>query len=348
MLWLFHPRRLTVSIAAFYQFNSSASVPRASEVFSIWHERIPHCQSYISCNPSGGFGNILATVICSGILALFFNKPIICRACSPDLFHFPWFDKGNFSAMEPFLNKDIYGTAFDRKDPRSFEMDFFSPDHLYLHNQIGSFLYSCFGEYAIYYIGNYFFSVPESIRTRVASLLSTVPPNVVSIGVHIRTHRGLLAAFMTDTKRGCALVVDFLAAQFRDRPTQVILATDVDSVVTIMKRRIPNLMRTTAVAMPDGDLMSTVLDFFMLQCCEELVLTYRSTFSLFAAALVNKTGYYYADEWPTLVRFSSSQLGLTSGVYQTEKPFNDKTNTRHHLRPAHETLLRLFNRYFVV
>jgi hypothetical protein len=243
---------------------------------------------------------------------------------------------------------NLYRTEFSRDDPRSFEMWFFASDHLYIHDQIGSFLFESFGEYAIYYIGNYFFSVPDDIRARVDKMMAEIPSNVISIGIHVRTHWGSLPAFMSNTDRGCSLIADFISSYFGDRPHQVTLATDSRNVISALQNRIPKLIRTGVDGFPDGDKDSALVDFFMIQSCAELILTYRSTFSILAAALANKTGFWYADEWPSLVRFSCSQIGLTSGVYQADEPFNDKTNTHHHMLDKHERVLRLYNRYYLL
>jgi hypothetical protein len=350
MPWFWNPRNLlSVSIAAVSNRHLPTPVSRAEQAFSYWKDHILLNQSYIHCSPSGGLGNTIMSVISAGILALYFTKPIVCPGCRALDFHFPHVSTHGMERVERFPDIDrLYQKEFSRSDPRSFEMWFFASDHLYLHEQIGLFLHKCFGEYAIYYIGNYFISVPQDVKSRVGTFLGKIPRNFVTVGVHIRTHFGMIPAFMAHVDRGCTLIGNFLESHFHGKPFQVALATDSGSVANTLRGKVPKLVQTGVDGSPDGDKHSALIDFYMIQSCDVIVLTYRSTFSILASALANKTGFWYADEWPTLVRFSCSQIGLTSGIYQADEPFNDKTNTRHHMLDKHERALRLYNRYIVV
>jgi hypothetical protein len=290
----------------------------------------------------------MTAVISSGILALYFNKPISCPAC-PEFFHFPRLPRREMAEVSRFPDiPDLYNTEFATNDSRSLEMWFFAPDHLLLHGQIGTYLFSVFGPYTMYYIGNYFFSVPDDIKSIVAETLAKIPPNVLSIGIHVRTHFHMVPAFMTDAGRGCALIADFIQSRWGDRPFQVALATDSETVTSALKQHIPKILQTGVDGFPDGKVRNAVVDFVMLQNCEETVLTYRSTFSMMVAALANQSAFWYADEWPRLVRFACSQVGMASGIFQSEAPYNDKTNLRHHVLDRHERALRLYNRYYIV
>jgi hypothetical protein len=336
-----------VARAALSGANESTFRASATAAFAAWRQNIAGSGSYIQCSPSGGLGNTLASVISSGILALYFNKPISCGNC-PDFIHFPACQRASEDYSRFPDIEELYRLQFARGDARSFEMWFFAPDHLLIHGQIGAYLFSVFGPYAMYYIGNYFFSVPRDIRARAEATLAKIPRAVRSVGVHVRTHFHTVPAYMTDGERGCALIAGFVQARWGGRPFQLALATDAPSIAAALRRHIPSILQTGVDGFPDGDVHAAVVDFAMLQGCDEVVLTYRSTFSMMVAALANKTAYWYADEWPRLVRFTCSQTGMASGVYQSHEPFNDKTNTRHHVMEKHERALRLYNRYYVV
>jgi hypothetical protein len=153
---------------------------------------------------------------------------------------------------------------------------------------------------------------------------------------------------MRDTGRGCDVIANFIKAHFGERPHQLCMASDSPSVISSLKRQFPKLMQSGVHGFPDGDIGSAIVDFYFIQSCRELILTYRSTFSIMISTLSNETGYYYADEWDGLVRFTTSQLGMTSGVFQSNEPFNDKTCTLFHMRADHEKAIRTYYRYLLV
>jgi hypothetical protein len=342
------PALLAIMFASLSAANEFAPLT-AAEVFSQWRKAIVNSTSSILCTPSGGLGNTMTSVISAGVLALYFNKPIYCPSCPHFIYHVPACSesqRGEVSRVPDI--PDLYHPEFTRDDPRCFEMWFFAPDHMLVHGQIGVWLFSVFGPYAMYYIGNYFFSVPSDVKSQVDETLAKIPKNFVSIGIHVRTHFHTVPAYMTDADRGCALIAKFIQARWRHRPIQVALAADSPSIASTLQQHIPVILQTGVSGFPDGDTRSAVVDFVMLQECAENVLTYRSTFSLMVAALANKTAYWYADEWPHLVRFACSQIGLASGIYQSNEPFNDKSNTRFHVMDKHERALRLYNRYYLV
>jgi hypothetical protein len=109
--------------------------------------------------------------------------------------------------------RDPYSTELLPNDPRSFYTGFFAPDNLYLHAQVGTFLHARFGAYAIYYIGNYLFAIPADVTAVIRALFAPIPPALVTVGVHVRTHFLSLAAFMTHIDRGCNLIADFIQSQ---------------------------------------------------------------------------------------------------------------------------------------
>jgi hypothetical protein len=345
----YRPSLLNVTVAILSQAACSESTLQNTgfAALSEWAQRARGQTSVIALQPNGGLGNHLTAMVSAGILAFYFNKPIHCSDCDGRYYNFKVpADGGRHWSKFPDI-PDLYTTDFDREDSRSFDMWFFAPDHLLLHRQIGKVLYDAFGEYAIYFIGNYFFSFPADLKGPVDRLLASIPATVITIGVHVRTHWGL-PAFMTDVHGGCGLMAQFIQNHWSQKSYQVFVATDNGQVHTIMREKFPHSLNSGATAMPDGDLSSAATDFYMIQCCQELVLTYRSTFSIMLAALANKTGYYYASEWSTLVRFSCSQLGMASGVYQDDAPFNDKSNTIHHMRDQHEPLIRMYYKYYLV
>lgn len=333
------------------------SVPQISEnVFDVdgfakmreWEARASlENQSAIYCQTSGGLGNKIISVIASGILAVYFNKPIICYNCPKNIFHFPPVH-GNPKRGRKFPDiPDLYNHRWERNDPNSYSMWFFASDHLYLHDQIGRVLYENFGKYAIYYIGNYFFKIPDDIKAKVDAIINQVPKTVTLIGVHIRTHYNI-PVFMRDVPGGTALVSRSIKEIWKNKPYQVALATENDNVERQMRKYFPDMLRSGVHGVPDGDAGGALVDFYFIQSCQELVLTYRSTFSIMLAALANKTGYFYCGEWDTIVKFSSSQIGLTSMLHQRDDAFNDKSNTKRHMLENNELVTRLYFKYHLV
>jgi hypothetical protein len=356
MGWLWSPRSiLTVSIVISAGPQREPSIPGTSlrlgpqghAALEQWDRAIANKSSIIYCSPQGGLGNTIVSAIASGILGLYFNKGIVCYRCHGEYFHFPSSPRAVPGCTTRFPDiPDLYKSSFSRDDSRSFEMWFFSPDHFLVHRQFGQFLFDAFGEYTVYYIGNHLFRVSTGIRRQIGKLMEQIPQNIITIGIHVRTHFGI-AAFMRNTGRGCEVISSFIRAHFGERPYQLCMASDSGGAIASMKRQFPTLMQSGVWGFPDGDIGSAVVDFYFVQSCRELILTYRSTFSIMLSALANKTGYYYADEWDGLIRFTTSQLGMTSGVFQSTKPFNDKTCTLFHMLPDHEETLRTYYRYLL-
>jgi hypothetical protein len=312
-----------------------------------WELAIHNSSTVIYCTPAGGLGNQIVSVIAAGILAVYFNKGIICRNCPGDFFHFPHVFHSMGMGWERFPDiPAMYSMSFRRNDPRSFEMWFFSSDRFYVHRDIGSFLFTAFGEYAIYYIGNHFFRIPGSVKRQVQNVLARIPHSIITIGVQIRTHWGL-AAFVANVNRGCDVISAFIREPFKQKPYQVCVASDSTAAIATLNRHFPKMMRTGVEGFPDSDVHSAIIDFCFIQSCTELVLTYRSTFSIMLSALANKTGYYYADEWRSLVKFTTSQLGMTSGAFHATEPFNDKTCDLFRVHGVHEELIRKYYRYIL-
>jgi hypothetical protein len=339
--WIASPR-LNITVA----LVQNASYP-GFQALHKWEQRAAHQSSCISLRFTGGLGNRLTALVAAGILAFYFNKPIECHACDKRLFNLRVPGHADWGAMKFPGHRDLYTTNFTRNHSKSWTIGFFAPDHLYLHQQIGTILYKTFGQYATYFIGNYFFSIPPSIKQNIDGLMNSIPATVTTIGVHVRTHHHS-SMYMRDVSSGCELVQTFIENHWSGKPYQLAVATDTQVVHDLFKAKFPNYLKSGAMPMSDGALDSAILDFCMIQSCKELVLTYRSTFSIMAAALANKTGFYYAREWSTLVRFSCSQIGMTSGVFQSTEPFNDKSNTRHRIREAHEKVMRMYYKYYLV
>jgi hypothetical protein len=348
LLLSYAPFPLSIAIFLFYASKDAASATGFAALQE-WERAAHRKTSSIFLQPSGGLGNRLTGMISAGILAFYFNKPISCDRC--DQRFFDWkvrAESGMGWAKFPDI-PNLYSSTFHRDDPRSFDMWFLSPDHLYLHHQIGKVLYKAFGEYAIYFIGNYFLKFPPEIQSRVDRLMETIPKTVITIGVHIRTHFTTgVRMYMYDIPQGCELIARFIEKQWGTQTYQLLIATDCDRVHAYMKRRFPACMKSGAVAFPDGDQDSAAIDFKMMQSCKELILTYRSTFSILLSALLNRTGYYYAAEFPTLVKFACSQVGMTSPVYQQAGIYNDQLNSVRHVRDEHEDVMRVFYKYSIV
>jgi hypothetical protein len=356
MGWFWSPRSiLTVSIVLSAGTRPEPSIantspdigPHAHTALQQWDRITGNKSSLIFCNPQGGLGNTIVSAIASGILGLYFNKGIICYRCRREYFHFPSTGNARHGGWSRFPDiPALYMSSFSRDDSRSFEMRFFSSDHFLVHRQFGEFLFNTFGEYTIYYIGNHLFRVPLPIREQIDKLMARIPQNIISIGIHVRTHFGI-AAFMRNTQRGCDLISSFIRGHFGERPYQLCMASDSGHAVSSMKQKFPTLMQSGVHGFPDGDIGSAIIDFYFVQSCKELILTYRSTFSIMISALSNKTGYYYAEEWDGLIRFTTSQLGMTSGVFQSTEPFNDKTCSLLHMRADHEQAIRTYYRYLL-
>jgi hypothetical protein len=323
--------------------------PPTSFRWADWESRSRNASGVIYSYPSGGLGNQIISCVAAGILGVYFNKPVDGTFYDYSFFNFTRpTDEQKISqgVWEPILDS-LYTTFMSRDDPRAFNCRFVAHDHFYLHSQFGKVLYDYFGEYAMYYIGNHFFTIPMSIRGPIDEQIARIPETVTLIGVHIRYHYAFLW-YIPDLSRGREKIINFIKGHWRDKPIQIALATDTIEVATALKEVWPDLIMSGVEGIPDGDFYSAVVDFYFIEKCDELILTFRSTYSMAISALSNKPAYWFGHEWPSVVRFTGSQCGLSAPYLQIPDPYNDKSNEKQHLMDKHEVMLRRYNKYLFI
>ena len=110
----------------------------------------------------------------------------------------------------------------------------------------------------------------------------------------------------------------------------------------------PDSIKSKAYRMADVDQDSALYDIALLEICDDLLLTYRSTFSYVISMRILKRGWYIEKESPGIFQASNSQSDSISVLYHNYDFNNWQTNRRVYLNDNDEETLRYFFKYLLL
>jgi hypothetical protein len=87
------------------------------------------------------------------------------------------------------------------------------------------------------------------------------------------------------------------------------------------------MVKTQAMRWSDGDNLSALYDLAMLEMADNLLLTYRSTFSFVAMARTARRAWFIDKETRDVFQVSNSQTTVISMIYH-QFDFNDWQTSR--------------------
>lgn len=218
----------------------------------------------------------------------------------------------------------------------------------YSHYQLGKFLLDHFGIHATYFICNFLMHIPLSAIEIGRAVIEPIPNDIVLFGVHLRFHQPNFF-FAYDINRTLSIAIPFLQEYMDKKPTVFALATDSKHIEKGFKAAFPNnTLTTNARRKADKDHISALYDIALLEFCDKLLLTYRSSFSSIVAARTANRPYYIEKESPGVFRVSNSQSGMISMLYHQFDVHDWQVSRRFRLTPDDEYILRQYYIHLII
>jgi hypothetical protein len=218
----------------------------------------------------------------------------------------------------------------------------------YTNPDMAAFCYAHFGLHMVYFVCNYAMRIPEQALDHATQVLAPVPRDVRTFGVHLRFH---IAGeyFAYSVARTFASVEPFLLHLSKQKPTVFAFASDSADLEKRFGQTFGRQMvKTDAVRQSDGDHSSALDDLTMLEMSDDLLLTYRSTFSYIAMARTARKAWFIDKETPDVFQVSNSQASIISMIYH-QFDFNDwQPSRRFHISPGVVATWRLYFKYFML
>jgi hypothetical protein len=218
----------------------------------------------------------------------------------------------------------------------------------YTNPQMAAFCYEHFGRHMVYFVCNYAMRIPEVAMQQAARAFEPVPPGIRAFGVHLRFH---IAGeyFSYSVERTIASILPFLRFCVTERPTIFAFASDSAAMERKFEQSFgQQMIKTPALRQSDGDHLSALYDMAMLEMSDELLVTFRSTFSFIAMARVARRAWFIDKESADVFQVSNSQASIISMLYH-QWDFNDWQPTRRfHIAESTEDTFRRYFRFFML
>lgn len=208
---------------------------------------------------------------------------------------------------------------------------FIQANFIYLNEFTSNFITSHFGFHGIFFLLNYIAKFPDNILKTTAQIFENIPNNSFVLGVHARIHkpghyysRGVNETFL--------VLSNFLDDFFKTENRFVAIATDFESLFKKIQNRYGDkVLFSNAVRKPDTDHLTALIDMAMLMSCNQVIATYRSTFSFLINHRANLKPLVVEKEAPEIFDLSHSQVtGISPIRHKTDKD-SWKTNYIVHL-----------------
>jgi hypothetical protein len=213
----------------------------------------------------------------------------------------------------------------------------------YTNPNMADFSYTHFGRHMMYFVSNYAMRIPASALEQATLALDPVPRDIRTFGVHLRFH---IAGeyFAYSVERTFASIEPFLVFTSNQRPTVFAFASDSAALEKRFAQTFGRQMvKTPAMRQSDGDHSSALYDLAMLEMSDDLLLTYRSTFSYVAMARTARRAWFIDKETPDVFQISNSQATIISMIYH-QFDFNDWQPSRRFR--LSDSVLSTWRRYF--
>ena len=222
------------------------------------------------------------------------------------------------------------------------------PYFLLMESTFANYIYSNFGIHFVYYLLNYATDISDDIKEVVFKIFNSIPPNTKVIGIHIRHHNSRSGQFISSLEKIDNTVVPFLRDKF-ENGIYIAIASDSQTFIDHFKALFPNnLIVANVERKADGETDSAMTDIALLMMCNEMIGTLRSTFSCVAAQRAMIRPYFLAMENPYLFQFSSSQLGISSAIYESIRDYNYMMSNRAKIYLNTEEPTRIFFRNMII
>jgi hypothetical protein len=218
----------------------------------------------------------------------------------------------------------------------------------YTNPDMAAFSYRHFGRHMVYFVCNYAMRIPEQALTQARLAMDPVAPDVRAFGVHLRFH---IAGeyFAYSVERTFNSVKPFLLFLSNQKPTVFAFASDSLNLENRFTQDFGRQMiKTQAMRQSDGDHFSALYDLALLEMSDDLLLTYRSTFSYMAMARTARRAWFIDKETPDVFQISNSQASIISMVYH-QFDFNDwQPSRRFRISDAVVATWRQYFKYFML
>lgn len=214
----------------------------------------------------------------------------------------------------------------------------------YLIPGVGDYILNHFGYHLVYFLGNYFIRLNRDIFEHVKYQFSAIPNHIQIWGLHLRYQNGHRAFIQKNLNRCFKVVVPFLEEKTKKKPSVFFIASDEEKV---RKKLIENFPNRSFCLSPLQGTNPAMNDFIMLMNCDELLLTFRSTFSYLTSALTQRNAYMLNMDFPYVLKYTSSQVGIGMILRETYY-FSKLTNKECILTPSNEHLMRKYISNYVL
>jgi hypothetical protein len=216
---------------------------------------------------------------------------------------------------------------------------------VYVNPDTARFCWANFGAHAAYFVGHYFSRFPAGTVAAAAQLLATVPRNRTVLGMHIRFHRAgqYYSHGLNQTMPIVYEQVDRRIAA--DNSIVLAVATDTEEIRRQMIARYgPRVLMADVLRKPDKDHHGAQVDMALLLGSDELMATYRSTFSWVVVSRFGRAAWWIEKEAPHWFPASNSQAVGVSILYHWRDHCDWRTNDR--VRYCGRTHKQWLQRYF--
>lgn len=248
--------------------------------------------------------------------------------------------------FDPWYSYNFYGDFFKH--------DIITVDRLlyatmmYTNSQTYEFSVKHFGMHAAYFICNFLTKIPGPAIENAKKIVSSVPADVRVFGVHLRLQ--FPGQFYSHSvERTMEVVIPFLKSKRREMPTIFAFASDSkDMEVEFLKHFKDCTIQTDVTRVADFDHDSAIYDIALLEMADELLLTYRSTFSYVCAMRTGKRAWFVEKESSNVFISSNSQSTAISTLYHQFDHNDWQLNRRVRHTRSNEKALRYYMKYFLV
>ena len=219
---------------------------------------------------------------------------------------------------------------------------------IYTNGQLSKYARKHFGMHAGYFISNFLMKLPKAAIEEAKRVTSNVPSNVRIFGVHLR-YQQAGNFYSYNISQTMNVVVHFLKQKLIEKPTVFAFASDSKEMEEAFIEAFPNNTITAKTKrLPDFDHPSALNDLALLEMCDELLVSYRSTFSHQAVMRTGKRAWFIEKEAENVFISSNSQATAISALYHQHDENDWQMNRRVHINTDNEEALRYYCKYFLI
>jgi hypothetical protein len=200
---------------------------------------------------------------------------------------------------------------------------------VYVNADTAQFCWAHFGGHAAYFVGHYFSRFPAGAVATAAKVLEAVPPNRTVLGIHIRFHRAG-QYYSHDLNQTMQIVYEEVDRRVSaNRGLVLAVATDTEDIKQrVITRYGERVLMADVLRKPDKDHQGAQVDMALLLGSDELMATYRSTFSWVVVSRFGRAAWWIEKEAPHWFPASNSQAVGVSIVYHWRDHCDWRTNDR--------------------